>query len=273
MAPTTVSRSALLWRGSGGAAPGRSTRAYTSTVCNDTARRNRKHSQGDRRPGSDHIPPVGRLACAGLEASRCRGSHWTGRRHRAAAVRFVAPGLGRWLGCGSSDLPRYGMADHFQGRRGTRRAVRDPRGRDARISATALLIGASVASLLGVGLALGLAGEESGTTRVLLIGIALVTVMLSWTVVNTVFTLRYAHLHYASSAGGIAFASPAGPEQPNCRDFAYVAFTIGMTYQVSDTTLHDQRIRRTVLSHALLAYVFGVVIVAGAINLVAGLIR
>jgi uncharacterized membrane protein len=144
---------------------------------------------------------------------------------------------------------------------------------ETRISATALLIGASVASLLGVGLALSLAGKESGTMRVLLIGVALVTVMLSWTVVNTVFTLRYAHLHYGSSAGGIAFAGPAGPEQPNYRDFAYVAFTIGMTYQVSDTTLHDQRIRRTVLSHALLAYVFGVVIVAGAINLVAGLIR
>lgn len=144
---------------------------------------------------------------------------------------------------------------------------------ETRISATALLIGASVASLLGVGLALSLAGKESGTMRVLLIGVALVTVMLSWTVVNTVFTLRYAHLHYGSSAGSIAFASPAGPEQPNYRDFAYVAFTIGMTYQVSDTTLHDQRIRRTVLSHALLAYVFGVVIVAGAINLIAGLIR
>ena len=46
-----------------------------------------------------------------------------------------------------------------------------------------------------------------------------------------------------------------------------------MTYQVSDTTVRDRRIRRTVLSHALLSYVFGVVIVAGAINLVAGLVR
>jgi uncharacterized membrane protein len=144
---------------------------------------------------------------------------------------------------------------------------------ETRISATALLIGASVASLLGVGLALSLAGKESGTTRVLLIGVALVTVMLSWTVVNTVFTLRYAHLHYASSAGGIAFAGPAGPEQPNYRDFAYVAFTIGMTYQVSDTGLLTKRFRRVLLVHAFLAYLFGVVIIAAVINVIAGLVN
>ena len=57
------------------------------------------------------------------------------------------------------------------------------------------------------------------------------------------------------------------------REFAYVAFTIGMTYQVSDTTLRDPRIRRTVLAHATLSYVFGVVIVAGTVNLISGLFR
>jgi hypothetical protein len=55
--------------------------------------------------------------------------------------------------------------------------------------------------------------------------------------------------------------------------FAYVAFTIGMTYQVSDTTVRDRRIRRAVLSHALLSYVFGVVIIGGSVNLIAGLLR
>ena len=58
-----------------------------------------------------------------------------------------------------------------------------------------------------------------------------------------------------------------------CAHFAYVAFTIGMCYQVSDTTVRNRRIRRTVLSHALLSYVFGVAIVGGSVNLIAGLIR
>ena len=140
-------------------------------------------------------------------------------------------------------------------------------------SAAALLLGASVVSLLGVGFVLSLAGRESGSPRVLLIGVAVLTVVLSWTVVNTVYTLRYADLHFESRAVGIAFGDSAEQEPPTYRDFAYVAFTIGMTYQVSDTTVRDPRIRRTVLSHALLSYLFGVVIVGGAVNLVAGLLR
>jgi len=144
---------------------------------------------------------------------------------------------------------------------------------ETRGSATVLLLAASVASLLGVGFALILAGQASGLLKVLLVGFAALTVVLSWTVVNTVFTLRYADQHFGSGAVGIAFGDTDGPEAPTYRDFAYVAFTIGMCYQVSDTTVRDRRIRRTVLSHALLAYVFGVAIVGGSVNLIAGLIR
>jgi uncharacterized membrane protein len=140
-------------------------------------------------------------------------------------------------------------------------------------TATVLVVGASTASLMGVGFALSLAGRETGAERVLLIAFAFLTVVVSWTLINTVFTLRYAHLHFRSGSNGIDFGGLDAHELPSFRDFAYVAFTIGMTYQVSDTTLRDPLIRRTVLPHALLAYLFGVVIVAGAINLVAGLVR
>jgi uncharacterized membrane protein len=140
-------------------------------------------------------------------------------------------------------------------------------------SARLLLVGVSVASLIGAGYALHLAGQQSGAPRVLLVGAAVLTVMLSWTVMNTVYTLRYADQHYRFKAGGIAFGTEDGQERPSYRDFAYVAFTIGMTYQVSDTTLRDPRIRRTVLAHAVLSYLFGVVIVAGTVNLVSGLFR
>jgi uncharacterized membrane protein len=143
---------------------------------------------------------------------------------------------------------------------------------ETRGSAAVLLVGASVASLLGVGFALDLAGRQGGPVRVLLIGVAVLTVVLSWMVVNTVYTLRYADLHYRSRDAGIAFGDPGGREQPTYRDFAYVAFTIGMCYQVSDTTVRDRRIRGTVLAHAFLSYLFGVVIVAGSVNLIAGLL-
>jgi uncharacterized membrane protein len=142
---------------------------------------------------------------------------------------------------------------------------------ETRASAAVLLIGASVASLVGVALALDLAGREAGWQRQTLIGIAVLTVTLSWTVINTVYTLRYAHLYVRSGATGIVFGDSQSPRGPDYRDFAYVAFTIGMTYQVSDTTLRDPHLRRVVLSQALVSYVFGVVIVAGSVNLIAGL--
>ena len=144
---------------------------------------------------------------------------------------------------------------------------------DTEGTARALLVGASVASLLGAGYALHLATQQSGLHRLALIGVAVLTVVLSWTVINTVYTLRYADQHFRSKPGGIEFATEGGQQHPSYRDFAYVAFTIGMCYQVSDTTMRDAQLRRTVLAHAILAYVFGVVIVAGSVNLISGLFR
>jgi len=71
--------------------------------------------------------------------------------------------------------------------------------------------------------------------------------------------------------GGIDFKTD--DEQPDYRDFAYVAFTVGMTFQISDTDIQTRVIRRTVLRHALLAYLFGAVILAVAINLIANLVK
>lgn len=142
---------------------------------------------------------------------------------------------------------------------------------DTRASATVLLAAVCMVSLLGVGFALGLAGDREGTTRVVLIAVAAATVALSWAVLNTVYTLRYAHLYYGPAAGSLTIDTGT-PAPPSFRDFAYVAFTVGMTYQVSDTAISNPQTRRTVLSQAILAYIFGVVIVAGAINLMAGLV-
>lgn len=146
-------------------------------------------------------------------------------------------------------------------------AVREDVNRDV---ARLLLLGASGASLVAVGFTLGMARHETGADRVLLVTMAAVTLLISWTVVNTVFTLRYAHLYYMGATDGIDFEGDAA-RPPDYRDFAYLAFTIGMTYQVSDTTLRDRGIRRTVLGHAFISYVFGVVIVAAGVNVVAGL--
>jgi uncharacterized membrane protein len=164
----------------------------------------------------------------------------------------------------------WGIIARADGMRVQRLATRED---TTHASSAALLVGASVASLLGVGLALHQAAHESGPLRLVHAGLAVLTVALSWLLTHTVYTLRYAHLHFATSASGIAFSGLPEKEPPSYRDFAYVAFTIGMCYQVSDTALGDPRLRRTALAHALVSYVFGVVIVAGSVNLISNLVR
>ena len=101
-------------------------------------------------------------------------------------------------------------------------------------------------------------------------GLALVSVFVSWTLVHTLFTLKYARLYYSGTVGGIDFNES---EDPQYSDFAYLAFTIGMTFQVSDTDLQTKTIRRTALRHALISFPLGTVIIATSINLVAGLAK
>jgi uncharacterized membrane protein len=142
---------------------------------------------------------------------------------------------------------------------------------DSRTVRGFLLLSACVVSLVGVMLALHKASSTHGGAQpALLTSAAVATVLLSWVAVHTDFTLRYAHLYYAPPIGGIDFP---GDDRPDYRDFAYLAFTIGMTYQVSDTGLLTKRFRRVLLLHALLSYLFGVVIIAAVINVVAGLVN
>ena len=141
---------------------------------------------------------------------------------------------------------------------------------NSRPAAEAILIAASVASLVGVGLVLIRAADQRGGARIFLAAFAVLSVVLSWTAVHTVFTLRYASLYHRAGFG-IDFREK--DRLPDYHDFAYVAFTIGMTYQVSDTDLTSFTIRRTALRQSLLSYLFGIVIVAITINLIAGLLR
>jgi uncharacterized membrane protein len=139
----------------------------------------------------------------------------------------------------------------------------------SRGSAHLMVIGASVASLIGVGVTLARASKTSGATRLDLTVVAILTVLTSWALVQTVFTLRYAHAYYRDPVGGIDFNSD---EAPDYHDFAYLAFTIGMTFQVADTNLTSAAMRRLTLRHALLSYLFGAVILAMTINVTASFI-
>ena len=133
-----------------------------------------------------------------------------------------------------------------------------------------LLLVASVASVLAVVLAIT-AGRTGGPgARDLHAALAVASVALSWSVVQIVFTSHYARLYYSHPAGGIDFNQQAPPWYA---DFAYLAFTVRMTFQVSDTALQSSALRAAALRQALLSYLLGAVILATTINLVAGLLR
>jgi uncharacterized membrane protein len=132
-----------------------------------------------------------------------------------------------------------------------------------------LVLTAGVAILAAVALALARAGGAHGGTKAYLLAVGLVSVVFSWLSVHTIFTLKYARLYYGDEVGGIEFNEEDGPDYV---DFAYLAFTIGMTFQVSDTNLTTKPIRRTALRHALISYLFGAVIIAIVINIVASLL-
>jgi uncharacterized membrane protein len=138
----------------------------------------------------------------------------------------------------------------------------------SRTSADLILIGASIVSLLAVGLVLVRANQSTGFERGMLVSLSVASIILSWAVVHTVFSLRYAELYYSGEPGGIDFNED---DPPDFADFAYLSLTIGMTYQVSDTNLKSKAIRRTAVRHALLSFAFGTLIIATTINLVAGL--
>ena len=102
-------------------------------------------------------------------------------------------------------------------------------------------------------------------TRILIV----VTLAIAWVFSNTVYALHYAHLAYGDELQCKGLSFP-GTNEPLYWDFVYFAFTLGMTFQTSDVTISDQRIRRVVTLHCLAAFVFNISVLAFTINVLGG---
>lgn len=131
----------------------------------------------------------------------------------------------------------------------------------------------SLASLAAVVTVIVQIRNVHGPAIYALAGLALLSVFSSWALIQTDYMLRYARVYYEAGAdgepsGGIDFNQE---EPPEYTDFAYFSVGLGMTYQVADTSLTRNAMRRIAIAQTLLAYLFGAGILAVAINLVAGL--
>jgi len=117
--------------------------------------------------------------------------------------------------------------------------------------------------------------KSSSPDRDLYIAVAIAGMLLSWIMVHTTFCFHYAYMYYGNDdeqpethAEGLDFPDEKAPDY---LDFAYFAFVIGMTFQVSDVVITSREIRRQVLVHGLLAFALNTFVVALSVNLIAGL--
>jgi uncharacterized membrane protein len=129
---------------------------------------------------------------------------------------------------------------------------------------------AVLCSVASLGAIVFLLVQRAPNTRLISIeaGLCLLSVLVAWFTVPTVFTVRYAHLYYSAPVGGIEFHQS---EPPRYSDFAYVAFTVGLSYAISDTDVGKSVIRRLALVQALISYLLGAVVIGATINLLVSL--
>ncbi len=168
----------------------------------------------------------------------------------AGAIAFLATILPMWFEDGAEAMRR--------------RAARDDGGR-------ALLLLVSVLALVAVLSALVTVVRSHAPATVPEFLQVVLTLIVAWLFVNTIYALHYAHLYFdqesEGDAGGLSFP---GTEAPVFSDFLYFAFVIGMTSQVSDVTIHSRRMRRTATLHGLLAFGFNLGVMALTVNVLSG---
>lgn len=139
------------------------------------------------------------------------------------------------------------------------------------------VITASVISMAAIFFLLKSAKGHSGKSVNEHILLAIGAVFISWWLVHTIFTMRYAHLYYnidtddgqPREAGGLQFPDE---KEPDYLDFVYFSFVIGMTFQVSDVEISSREIRRLAWLHGLLSFGFNTAIVALSINVISSLV-
>ncbi len=144
----------------------------------------------------------------------------------------------------------------------------------SRIFVFLLILLSSFASMLAV-LLLLVSSDQDESRQIAFIAITVAGMILAWAMVHTIFTFHYAHMFYDDDKGkpnvhaeGLTFP---GTKNPDYLDFAYFAFVIGMTFQVSDVEITSPKIRRLALMHGLLSFALNTFVVALTINMIAGL--
>jgi uncharacterized membrane protein len=148
------------------------------------------------------------------------------------------------------------------------RVARQARTQDTGRRST-LCIAVAVSSVVLVALSTELHAAKNGGAVAM--GMAALSIVLSWLFMNTMYALHYAHGYYGDFGKQHEGLEFPGTKQPDYWDFVYFAFVVGMCFQVSDVQITSRTLRRTVLQHSVVAFFFNVFIIAISVNIAAGL--
>jgi len=147
---------------------------------------------------------------------------------------------------------------------------------EGRFTVLTLVIAAASMVLIAIGVEIFKSKEMQGASRALRLALTFVTVINSWLFVHIVFAIYYAHEYHAmiksrhkGARGGLDFP---GESMPDYWDFMYFAFTIGMTAQTSDVVVTSRLMRRLVIVHGLVSFIFTTAVIALTVNLGAQLV-
>lgn len=139
------------------------------------------------------------------------------------------------------------------------------------IALLVFIVAAAMASMAAIFSELSTTGGATRQPAQLILATS--TIVLSWAFIHSMFALHYAHEYYGDGrdgmVGGMTFPDDS---EPDYWDFAYFAFTIGMCAQVSDVTVSSKAIRRTVLSHSVISFIFNAALLALTVNIAASAI-
>lgn len=137
-----------------------------------------------------------------------------------------------------------------------------------------VIILSSLASMVAV-LLLTTSKDKAVQDHFLMVPVAVVAMILSWSIVHTQYVFHYAHEYYdcddeeeGNQQGGLDFPED---DAPNYMDFAYFSLCMGCTFQVSDVDVNSKLMRKIVMFHGLLSFFINTFVVALTINLVAGM--
>jgi uncharacterized membrane protein len=153
------------------------------------------------------------------------------------------------------------------------RAGGEHMGRQARAQDTGrrgtLCVAVAVCAVVLVALSTELHAAKNGGAAAM--GMAAISIVLSWLFMNTMYALHYAHGYYGDVGKQHEGLEFPGTKQPDYWDFVYFAFVVGMCFQVSDVQITSHTLRRTALLHSVVAFFFNVFIIALSVNIAAGL--